>query len=269
MTSTYTKNGIVDYKKMNEHGYNACDFSLLTNINGDVYKLNDEEFLKVLSKEKEEANKNGIEIYQVHGPWPVDSTTNEKRQENIKYYKKSIAGTKILGSKYVVIHPLMPNGWKDEDYNETYEINKETFEEICDFALDYGVNVCIENMPTPNHEFSYTKNLYKFVCDLNRENFFICYDTGHSLVCKENIKETILLIKDKLKVFHIHDNNAVSDLHLPPYFGKINWNEFKEAIKEIGFSGSLSLETKVSESCPTPVRDNFLKCICDSVKTLK
>lgn len=268
MTSTYTENGIVNYEKMHKHGYTTCDYSGLTNINGEVYKLNDDEFLSLLSKEKEIANKNGIEIFQVHGPWPVDSTTAEKREENIKYYEKAIIGTKILGSEYIVIHPLMPNGWKDEDYNEVYEINKEFFERICDFALENGINVCVENMPAPNHEFSYTESLYKFVCDLNKENLFICYDTGHSLVCKENVKETILLIKDKLKLFHIHDNNSVSDLHLPPYFGRINWDEFKEAIKEIGYEGSLSLESKVSSMCPKALRDDFLKCICEAAKTL-
>ena len=58
MTSTYTENGIVNYKKIHEHGNTTCDYSRLTNIDGEVYKLNDDEFLSLLSKEKEIANKN-------------------------------------------------------------------------------------------------------------------------------------------------------------------------------------------------------------------
>ncbi|MBE7053665.1 MAG: sugar phosphate isomerase/epimerase [Ruminococcaceae bacterium] len=268
MTSTYTENGIVNYEKMSAHGYNCCDYSGLTDINSEVYNLNDDEFVSFLSKEKEIANKNGIEIFQVHGPWPVDSTTDEKRKENMKYYKKSVLGTKILGSKYLVIHPLMPNGWKDEIFEETYKINEEFFRELCEFALDKDVCICVENMPTPNHEFSYTKKLVEFVDKLNFKNLGICYDTGHSLVCKENIGDMICLCGDKLKVLHIHDNNAKNDLHLPPYFGKIKWDDFKDAIKQIGFNGSLSLETKIEESCPKIIRDKFLKNIALCVKSL-
>ena len=48
-----------------------------------------------------------------------------------------------------------------------------------------------------------------------------------------------------MKVLHVHDNDGERDRHWYPYGGVIDWNDFGAALREIGFDGTLSLESNV------------------------
>ena len=57
----------------------------------------------------------------------------------------------------------------------------------------------------------------------HNENINFCYDTGHNLICKSNYN----LLKDKIKIIHISDNNTKEDEHLGLMKGKLDHNELK------------------------------------------
>ncbi len=86
-------------------------------------------------------------------------------------------------------------------------------------------------------------------------NLYICMDTGHCNVFGDDCGEMIRLCGDKLKVFHIHDNNGLRDDHNLPYSGTIWWQSFKDAIREIGFNGCLSSEADVSRELPEDIQE--------------
>ncbi|MBP5767054.1 MAG: sugar phosphate isomerase/epimerase, partial [Clostridia bacterium] len=87
-------------------------------------------------------------------------------------------------------------------------------------------------------------------------NFKVCLDTGHCAVCGvkagDAVRETG---KEYLAVLHVHDNNGRGDFHWLPYFGVIDWRDFTAALKEIGYDGSLSLETNVPGGVPEAARE--------------
>ena len=56
--------------------------------------------------------------------------------------------------------------------------------------------------------------------------------------------------KELLRVLHVHDNDGHGDRHWLPYTGVIDWDDFSNALEEIGFEGSLSLETHIPNSVP-------------------
>ena len=69
---------------------------------------------------------------------------------------------------------------------------------------------------------------------------------------------------------HIHENDAVGDLHQMPYtFGSkpedgVNWKEFAKALGEIGFDGTISFETfPCVNSFPNATRGEVLRTICE------
>ena len=72
----------------------------------------------------------------------------------------------------------------------------------------------------------------------------------------------------RLKVLHLHENDAVGDLHQMPYtFGNGSdmgqkWNDIYKGLKEIGFSGTLSFETfPCVNSFPKGMTKSVLKTI--------
>ena len=44
-------------------------------------------------------------------------------------------------------------------------------------------------------------------------------------------------------MLHIHDNNGFEDEHMAPFLGTIDWEDFCKALRQIDYSGALSLET--------------------------
>ncbi len=262
--------GITDYEAMKRHGFDCVDYGRLCDTTTELYSMDDDAFCKLMQEEKERADKAGIKIFQIHGPWPVDDTAEEKTKQNMEFMKRAVLGASVLGKAYLVVHPVMPYGWnKEEDAEYARRVNKEFFTELCEFAKPYGVTVCIENMPFPNCKLSYMEALADFVNELDIDNFKICLDTGHSNVCKEAPGEMIRKYSSLIKTLHLHDNRGWTDEHAMPYTHDIDWSDFKKAIKETGFEGCLSLEIHgPKQYCPDDIKEEMLKTACKIAKSL-
>ena len=259
-SSGYCRYGDKKYIKLKEHGFSCIDFNM-SNTNTELYTspASDE----LLLREKSLADNAGIEIYQAHGPWrsPPKDKAAEDRAERMEKMKKSIRMASLLGCKNWVIHPLMPFGADDTATGyekETWDINLRFMKELLITAKEYGVTVCLENMPMTLFSMAKPESILKFVEETDDENFKICLDTGHaSLFDDVSLCDEVRRLGDKIKVIHVHDNKCGKDLHLMPYFGTIDWKAFALALKDIGFDGVFSLETTVPGKLPDPL---FEKC---------
>ena len=97
------------YERFAQLGYEAVDEDL-ADIREPWYSDR-----TVMEKEcaarRSAAEKHGIEIWQVHGPWPTDDTSEEKREAVWDLMRRAIYGAYCLGSPNLVVHPQMPYGW--------------------------------------------------------------------------------------------------------------------------------------------------------------
>ena len=41
---------------------------------------------------------------------------------------------------------------------------------------------------------------------------------------------------------HVHDNNYMEDLHMPPFTCKLNWKAIAQALHDINYTGDVTLE---------------------------
>ena len=89
---------------------------------------------------------------------------------------------------------------------------------------------------------------------INHPLFKICLDTGHCAVFGESPADAVRLIgKEYLRVLHVHDNDGKNDRHWLPYNGVIDWADFSLALAEIGYEGTLSLETRAPARIPADI----------------
>ena len=248
-----------DYEKMASHGFTCADFGGISRPDHPYYSMNDDELKAALLPIKEKANKAGITFSQVHGTWPAGDDWRDT-DRNLEWLKRCVRATDILGDgRNLVVHPQMPYAWGEEtDPAFAREENRRFFSALCEYAKDYNVNICIENMPTKRHKLAGIPAIVDFVKELNYDNFFICLDTGHCCVSGDDSGEMVRLCGNLLKVLHIHDNNGERDQHLPPYYGKINWKSFKQGLSDIGFDGCISSETSISHGIPEAIRNDLL-----------
>jgi len=278
LASTLDKNGFGrygenTYKKVKEFGFDCTDFNICE-TDSDIYTLPTAKSDEILLREKRLAEEAGIEISQVHGPWryPPQDATEEDRAERLEKMKISIRAASVVGCKNWVVHPLMPFGTGDKNTPEaeiTRKINIEFLKELVKTAKEYGVTVCLENMPMLNFSISTPEEILSVINEINDENLMMCLDTGHVNVFKHlNVYDEVLRAKDKLKVLHVHDNVISRDIHLLPYFGTIDWKAFAKALREINFDGSFSIETTPPTVLPTPLFEEATTLLVHIIKDI-
>ncbi len=249
----------VNTEWLKRHGYDCVDYGRLCNTNDELYTMPEEEMVDFLKNEGDVIRKGGVDVWQVHGPWPTDDKTPESCAKKWEDCKRAVKGTAALGSKYLVMHPHMPFGWGGEqDHDAAEAANEDFFKKLCAYAQDYGVIICLENMPFSAQRISRIEKIVEFVKRLNLPNLQICLDTGHCNVFKDDIGDAVRLCGDLLAVLHVHDNDTRCDAHTMPYDGKCNWVGFREALKEIKFDGVLSLECQINKTYP-PELDEYMR----------
>ncbi len=236
------------FEKLKKYGYDCGDFQM-ANTDDSIYYCSQEEFVERLKKVRGYADKYGIDIHQMHGPWtwPPPEETEEGRKERFEKMSKSISAAPILGCKYWVIHPMMPYGTYDihlDKIKETWDFNVDYFTRLTEVAKKHDVTICVENMPMLNYSLATPGKLVELVEAINDEHFRCCLDTGH-VACFNNypVGDAVRTMGKYLKVIHVHDNHG-TDSHELPYLGKIDWEDFYKGLCDISYDGVFNLETQ-------------------------
>ena len=237
------------FKRLSDLGFDSVDISFADTDTSKYYHV--EKMEEQCAHIRSVAKKYKVTISQVHGPWPTDDDTEEGRKWGWECMHKAVYGTYLLGAKYLVIHPQMPFGAdRDDDPDFAEQMTVDLLRELIPDCEKYGVTVCLENMPFRNQRISTVKNIVRAVEKVNSRYVGICFDTGHCNCMGDDVAEAVRLAAPYLKVFHIHDNNMNTfDAHLLPGMGNIDWISFSEAVADIGFDGTLSLETGCPKLC--------------------
>ena len=250
--------GEAAYRKVKECGFDAVDFAM-ADTETCYYTLPLEEAFELMDREKALAADAGVVISQVHGPWryPPQDYSQEDRAERMEKMKKSIYFTSLLDCKYWIIHPIMPFNHYElgkPEAKDTWDMNLEFMSELLKTAKDYGVTICLENMPMHTFSISTPDHILKFVKEMNDDNFQICLDTGHVSVFGDlSVAEETRKLGSYIKTLHVHDNRYGADAHLFPLFGVIDWADFSKALKDINYQGVFSVETLPSKSLPDEI----------------
>ena len=246
---TNTSYGVYGFEgaieKIAKDGYDCVDYQGFVDIESDFFKLDEAEFMTELSRQKALISSHGLEATQAHAPWrtPKDGDPEERRRWLLAM-KKAIRGTKALGCQRFVVHPLFPYMDTAEHPDEVWAMNEEFIATLADYAKDYGVTVCFENMPFPAFPITTVDHCMEMLDRLGRDNLKICLDTGHAAIFYgSDVAAAVRRIGDRLEAVHIHDNMGKEDEHLIPGNGVIDWDGLCAALKEIGFNKVFSLET--------------------------
>ena len=159
-------------EKISEHGYDCIDYQGFVNVETDFFNLPLSEFEEELKKQRAFIENLGLSVSQAHAPWrhPVQDATPEGRAFWTEAMKKSIFGTHVLGCHRFVVHPLMPYYDTAEGAEEVWALNEAFVAELADYAAQYGVTVCVENLPFPKYPLTTVEQVCTLVDKVNRSN---------------------------------------------------------------------------------------------------
>ncbi len=156
----------------------------------------------------------------------LDAPEKEDVMARLKYQVELIGK---LGMQSIIVHPT--SGLANLYISP---VGLDSFSRLAEIGEKNGVTICIENLRTHKHLDYILNNI-----DSPRVGF--CHDTGHEFAYNKGM-DFALRYKGRMAFTHIHDNDAVRDLHMIPGEGILDWKHLAETYSEAGYDGPLSLE---------------------------
>jgi len=166
-------------------------------------------------------------------------------------YMRSIEGAAMLGVPWITFHPSSRPDFSPETEAEILKENIEYYNPIIETAEKFKVGIALENM---RGGINSAAQLNQLVDGLASPYVGICWDTGHAHIAGQNQPESIRLMGKRLHALHVQDNDGITDQHMPPHFGTIDWPPIMNALHEINYPGTFTFEAhmivrRVPEGC--------------------
>lgn len=191
----------------------------------------------------------------VHGPFAdinIASPSPVLRRTILRRLEKSISHARQLDCQLWVFHPGLKTGVSYFYPGLDWQLNMESVRVLLRVARKHGVKIAIENVPEP-HPFlmKSVQDFLRFYSELD-EDIGLVLDIAHANL-NHQIQEFITQFSDKIVHMHVSDNDGIQDIHLGIGHGTVNWASVAEAVKKIGYSDVIILESieHVEESLQT------------------
>jgi len=183
------------------------------------------------------------------------------RRHSVESVVRSVEVASWLGSRVVTIHPPPPppSFWGERALATLQERFASSIKECLKSAEDRGVLLCLENTPESGELFYQYFNTMR---GLAPENSCISFDVGHAFIlanasgyvgavgslAEKLVALEIIRLRDFIAHVHVHDNDGLRDLHLPPTYGNIDFGPILQALRDIDFNGQMILEVRDPQS---------------------
>lgn len=174
-------------------------------------------------------------------------------------YLRSIEGAAMLGIPWITFHPSGHPDFSPETEAQNIRDNIEYYKPIVEIAEKFRVGIALENM---SRRLSTAEHLNTMVDALDSPYVGICWDTGHAHIASQPQAESIRLMGKRLHALHVQDNDGVTDEHMPPHFGTIEWAPLMDALREIHYPGDFTFEAhNIVRRVPNGCRADALRLL--------
>ncbi len=187
--------------------------------------------------------------------------------------ERCFEATVASGARYMVVHgEEFDFGNLEYSPEKALEYNHELFLPFVKKAEKEGIKIAFETVFADHLEVhlgkprftSKIEDLKKLIQSFESDAVCCCWDFGHAGVqFKEKHAENIRYMGSLIDCTHMHDCNFDLDTHIPPFMGKINWNECISALKQTGFDGVVNVEFAHGD-IPEKLIDIFMKYVYDT-----
>lgn len=182
---------------------------------------------------------------QFRYPTNLSSTDEGIRSNSVKYILRNIDVAEKLSSPYVSICPGFST-YGDKPL-EAYGALCKSIDDILNYSNNKKLQIIIEPAHPMETDIIVTVNhAIELINKFGKQNLGLCVDTGHLFVNKESLSDVYDITKGLIVHYHIDDNMGISDDHLIPGDGKINFTTFINNLKANDYKGFLAVELGMS-----------------------
>lgn len=230
-------------------GFRYLDYSFYyDHLERSPFMQDDEKlWQKEVEDSGEAALENGFTFVQAHAPGynPLKPVDHERAMRAIC---RTVDACGKLHIPNMVIHTSFgQQHLYPMDKRSYFEYNAKFLAPILRSAEKHQLTICIENSTSKNMGSCYfprtAEEMNDFAAFIDHPLLKCCWDTGHALMeGKADQTEDLKCLAPNLRAVHIHDNNGLSDQHLPLYCGKLDPEALVKALITIDFKGFFTYE---------------------------
>jgi len=126
------------------------------------------------------------------------------------------------------------------DWRENWNDYVEAVKRCCAMCEDAGLRWAIE--PHPHRHVANVGTMLRLIDHVGSDVLGVNVDPSHLFPVGETPHAAVYQFGDRVFNCHISDNDGSTNAHFRPGTGKIDWRAFLQALADVGFDGSISLE---------------------------
>ena len=178
----------------------------------------------------------------LHGTWgPVFSTARSLAAERSRAVEETHAALNVarqIETGFLVVHLGTPTSYAPDRDNDPRAAAR-SVTELHALTHPLGLQLALEVIP--NRLSTATALVDLLEDEADRTGLGVCLDFGHAFL-GGNVIDEIETASGYLVTTHLHDNLGVTDQHLVPFEGDIDWPTAMMTMQKIGYDGTLMLE---------------------------
>ena len=194
--------------------------------------------------------RHGIRIATMHGAthlsMPVKGSVESRDALWLELTESSIQFLACVGGDCVALH--LPNTSRG-DLGEQIRSSRRLLDALRPCAERCHIRLALENSPglaVPGDYWPPNRELIGVLLESYPPEYLgWCFDSGHAHV--RNEMEILETYADRLIATHLHDNDGLSDQHLLPGQGSVDWRWIVSTLKRRGYTGPVNLEVQMPE----------------------
>lgn len=189
----------------------------------------------------------GLKLNYIHAAldyfYDMASLDPQTRLITKEIYRLAITACAELGGHSVVAHACGRHPVPDEEAGEMTRLGIEVLRELCHFAAERGIVLCIENLPNRYGFQTVTQRIMEECYDWAALAF--CVDTCHATMDNASALDHVRWLAPKVAQTHFSDTQGTEDSHLIPGDGQVDFPGICQILGAAGYRGVVDLESSL------------------------
>ncbi len=221
--------------------------------------------LSTISELRRTLEGEGLELSQfVSTPKDLSSADPPKREQSIAHWQRAVDVGASLGATLINMVSAHAFGMRDAveiprittrplvqrfatrnvpsnaDWDQNFRDYVESLRRCAAICEKAGVVMTLE--PHPARYMANTDGALRLLDHIDSNAVGINFDPSHTFPTGDFPNISVLRLGQRIKHLHVSDNDGETNVHWRPGQGKIDWYAMLQALKEIGYEGTLSIE---------------------------
>lgn len=259
---------------LHEAGFDAYDWSMGPMEKEPNHELNQPNYREYAQQIRAYADSLGIVCNQAHAPTPSSYDDPAKTAAVFQKIVRAIEVASIVGAKNINVHPRQHLHYRGNE-EALLEENRAFLRSLVPYAEKFNINITVENMwQHYDGRINYSTcadpiEHCAYVDMAESKRIGALLDIGHSALVIGDVPGAIRALGSRLYALHVHDNDLVDDLHHLPFSSKIDFDAVAAALREIGYSGDITLECDgFIGSLPEALIPDAARFMCQTARCL-